>query len=71
MRQHHHIKSALRAIRADNPLLTYEDMRGHLREMAEMELSLGRSDIFEPDMMDIYRDQYGELDLPPRLDTTL
>ena len=61
MRQHHHIKSALRAIRADNPLLTYEDMRGHLREMAEMELSLGRSDIFEPDMMDIYRDQYGEL----------
>lgn len=61
MRHHHHIKSALRAIHADNPLLTYEDMRGHLREMAEMELSLGRSDIFEPDMMDIYRDQYGEL----------
>lgn len=61
MRQHHHIKSALKAIRADNPLLTYEDMRGHLRELAEMELSLGRSDIFEPDMMDIYRDQYGEL----------
>ncbi|WP_420792674.1 hypothetical protein [Klebsiella pneumoniae] len=51
MRHHHHIKSALRAIHADNPLLTYEDMRGHLREMAEMELSLGRSDIFEPDMM--------------------
>ncbi|CBY28518.1 hypothetical protein Y11_40121 [Yersinia enterocolitica subsp. palearctica Y11] len=25
MRQHHHIKSALKAIRADNPLLTYED----------------------------------------------
>ncbi|EFK1634736.1 integrase [Escherichia coli] len=61
MRQHHHIKSALRAIRADNPLLTYEDMRGHLRELAEAELSLGRSDIFEPDMVDIYRDQYGEL----------
>lgn len=61
MRQHHHIKSALKAIRADNPLLTYEDMRGHLRGLAEMELSLGRSDIFEPDMMDIYRDQYGEL----------
>lgn len=61
MRQHHHIKSALRAIHADNPLLTYEDMRGHLRELAEMELLLGRSDIFEPDMMDIYRDQYGEL----------
>ncbi|HAW0470247.1 TPA: site-specific integrase [Escherichia coli] len=61
MRQHHHIKSALKAIRADNPLLTYEDMRGHLRELAEAELSLGRSDIFEPDMMDIYRDQYGEL----------
>ncbi|MEA9396353.1 site-specific integrase [Lelliottia amnigena] len=61
MRQHHHIKSALRAICADNPLLTYEDMRGHLRELAEAELSLGRSDIFEPDMMDIYRDQYGEL----------
>ncbi|WP_235135774.1 site-specific integrase [Lelliottia amnigena] len=61
MRQHHHIKSALKAIRADNPLLTYEDMRGHLRELAEAELSLGRSDLFEPDMMDIYRDQYGEL----------
>ncbi|HAV2210073.1 TPA: site-specific integrase [Enterobacter cloacae] len=61
MRHHHHIKSALRAIHADNPLLTYEDMRGHLRELAEAELSLGRSDIFEPDMVDIYRDQYGEL----------
>lgn len=61
MRQHHHIKSALRAIHADNPSSTYEDMRGHLRELAEAELSLGRSDIFEPDMMDIYRDQYGEL----------
>lgn len=61
MRHHHHIKSALRAIRADNPVLTYEDMRGHLREMAEMELLLRRPDIFEPDMMDVYRDQYGEL----------
>ena len=61
MRQHHHIKSALRAIRADNPLLTYEDMRGHLRDLAEQELSMGRSDIFEPDMMDIYCDQYREV----------
>ncbi|MCV4684150.1 integrase, partial [Escherichia coli] len=39
----------------------YEDMRGHLRDVAEWELSTGRSDLFEPDMRDIYRDQYGEL----------
>ncbi|HBQ2316402.1 TPA: site-specific integrase [Klebsiella pneumoniae] len=56
-----HIKAALKAIHADNPKASYEDMRGHLRDVAEWELSTGRSDIFEPDMRDIYRDQYGEL----------
>lgn len=56
-----HIKAALKAIHADNPKASYEDMRGHLRDIAEWELSTGRSDIFEPDMRDIYRDQYGEL----------
>ncbi len=56
-----HIKAALKAIHADNPTASYEDMRGHLRDIAEWELSLGRSDLFEPDMRDIYRDQYGEL----------
>lgn len=56
-----HIKSALKAIHADNPNASYEDMRGHLRDVAEWELSMGRSDLFEPDMRDIYRDQYGEL----------
>ncbi|HBU5877263.1 TPA: site-specific integrase [Klebsiella pneumoniae] len=56
-----HIKAALKAIHADNPKASYDDMRGHLRDIAEWELSTGRSDIFEPDMRDIYRDQYGEL----------
>lgn len=56
-----HIKAALKAIHADNPKASYEDMRGHLREIAEWELSMGRSDLFEPDMRDTYRDQYGEL----------
>lgn len=56
-----HIKSALKAIHADNPNASYEEMRGHLRDVAEWELSMGRSDLFEPDMRDIYRDQYGEL----------
>lgn len=56
-----HIKAALKAIHADNPTASYEDMRKHLRDIAEWELSAGRSDLFEPDMRDIYRDQYGEL----------
>ncbi|AXS29354.1 TPA: site-specific integrase [Klebsiella pneumoniae] len=56
-----HIKAALKAIHADNPKASYEDMRKHLRDVAEWELSTGRSDLFEPDMRDIYRDQYGEL----------
>lgn len=56
-----HIKAALKAIHADNPKASYEDMRKHLRDIAEWELSTGRSDLFEPDMRDIYRDQYGEL----------
>ncbi|WBW62133.1 site-specific integrase [Klebsiella electrica] len=56
-----HIKAALKAIHADNPTASYEDMRKHLRDIAEWELSTGRSDLFEPDMRDIYRDQYGEL----------
>ncbi|HBY6668561.1 tyrosine-type recombinase/integrase [Klebsiella quasipneumoniae] len=56
-----HIKAALKVIHADNPTASYEDMRRHLRDIAEWELSLGRSDLFEPDMRDIYRDQYGEL----------
>lgn len=56
-----HIKAALKAIHADNPTASYEEMRDHLKDLAEGELSLGRSDLFEPDMRDIYRDQYGEL----------
>lgn len=56
-----HIKAALKVIHADNPTASYEDMRGHLRDIAEWELSTGRSDLFESDMRDIYRDQYGEL----------
>ncbi|CAM3831818.1 hypothetical protein [Serratia silvae] len=56
-----HIKAALKAIHADNPTVSYEGMREHLRDIAEWELSAGRSDLFEPDMRDIYRDQYGEL----------
>ncbi|EPR1089472.1 tyrosine-type recombinase/integrase [Serratia marcescens] len=56
-----HIKAALKAIHADRPDATYEDMRGHLRDIAEWELSAGRPDLFEPDMRDLYRDQYGEV----------
>ncbi|EPO5275301.1 site-specific integrase [Citrobacter braakii] len=56
-----HIKAALRAIHADRPDASYEEMREHLRDIAEWELSTGRSDLFEPDMRDLYRDQYGEL----------
>ncbi|MBT0469039.1 site-specific integrase [Morganella morganii subsp. morganii] len=56
-----HIKAALKAIHADNPELTYEEMRGHLKDIAEWELSMGRSDLFEHDMRDIYRDQYGDI----------
>ncbi len=56
-----HIKAALKAIHADNPELIYEEMRAHLKDIAEWELSTGRSDLFEPAMKDIYRDQYGEL----------
>ncbi|ENU6952660.1 site-specific integrase [Escherichia coli] len=56
-----HIKAALRAIHADRPNASYEEMREHLKDIAECELSMGRSDLFEPDMRDIYRDQYGEL----------
>ncbi len=56
-----HIKAALKAIHADRPNASYEEMREHLKDIAECELSMGRSDLFEPDMRDIYRDQYGEL----------
>lgn len=56
-----HIKSALKAIHADNPELTYEEMRGHLKDIAEWELSMGRSDLADPDMRDIYHEQYFEL----------
>ncbi|MBY4850345.1 tyrosine-type recombinase/integrase [Serratia marcescens] len=56
-----HIKAALKAIHADRPDATYEDMRGHLKDIAEWELSAGRPDLFEPDMRDLYRDQYGEV----------
>ncbi|MEH0871629.1 site-specific integrase [Serratia liquefaciens] len=56
-----HIKAALRAIHADKPNATYEEMRYHLKDVAEWELSTGRSDLFEPDMRDLYRDQYSEL----------
>ncbi|WP_225519995.1 site-specific integrase [Escherichia coli] len=56
-----HIKAALRAIHADRPNASYREMREHLRDIAEWELSTGRSDLFEPDMRDLYRDQYGEV----------
>lgn len=56
-----HIKAALKTIQADRPDASYEEMREHLRDIAEWELSTGRSDLFEPDMKDLYRDQYAEL----------
>ncbi|HHL4055008.1 TPA: integrase, partial [Klebsiella pneumoniae] len=42
-----HIKAALKAIHADRPNATYEEMREHLKDIAEWELSTGRSDLFE------------------------
>ncbi|EKN6094566.1 TPA: tyrosine-type recombinase/integrase [Yersinia enterocolitica] len=56
-----HIKSALKAIHADNPDASYEELREHLRDIAEEELSTGRSDLFEPHMWGIYHEQYNEL----------
>lgn len=55
------IKAALKTIHADNPEMSYEEMRGHLKNIAEWELSTGRSDLFKTDMRDLYRDQYNEL----------
>lgn len=55
------IKAALKAIHADNPEMTYEDMREHLKEIAEWELLTKRSDLFQTDMRDLYKDQYAEL----------
>ncbi|XXD08237.1 tyrosine-type recombinase/integrase [Klebsiella sp. R445] len=55
------IKAALKAVHADNPDMAYEDMREHLKEIAEWEISAGRSDLFQTDMRDTYRDQYNEL----------
>ncbi|MRT11972.1 tyrosine-type recombinase/integrase [Enterobacteriaceae bacterium RIT711] len=55
------IKAALKAIHADKPDMTYEDMREHLRDIAEWELSTKRSDLFQTDMRDLYKDQYAEL----------
>lgn len=56
-----HIKAALKAIHADRPNATYEEMREHLKDIAEWELSTGRSDLFEPDMRETYRGLYVEL----------
>ncbi|EPS7433820.1 MULTISPECIES: site-specific integrase [Enterobacteriaceae] len=56
-----HIKAALKAIHADRPNATYEEMRGHLKDIAEWELSTGRSDLFEPDMRETYSGLYSEL----------
>lgn len=56
-----HIKAALKAIHADRPNATYEEMREHLKDIAEWELSTGRSDLFEPDMRETYSGLYSEL----------
>lgn len=56
-----HIKAALKAIHADRPNATYEEMREHLKDIAEWELSTGRSDLFEPDMRETYSGLYVEL----------
>lgn len=56
-----HIKAALKAIHADRPNATYEEMREHLKDIAEWELSTGRSDLFEPDMRETYSGLYSEI----------
>ena len=56
-----HIKSALKAIHADNPNASYEELREHLRTIVEWELSVSRDDLNDPESYQLYVDQYDDI----------
>lgn len=56
-----HIKSALKAIHADNPNASYEELRKHLKTIVEWELSVSRDDLNDPESYQLYVDQYDDI----------
>ncbi|MCU8596178.1 site-specific integrase [Escherichia coli] len=56
-----HIKSALKAIHADNPNASYEELREHLKTIVEWELSVSRDDLNDPESYQLYVDQYDDI----------
>ena len=56
-----HIKSALKAIHADNPSASYEELREHLKTIVEWELSVSRDDLNDPKSYQLYVDQYDDI----------
>ncbi|WP_251120364.1 site-specific integrase [Escherichia coli] len=56
-----HIKSALKAIHADNPNASYEELREHLKTIVEWELSVSRDDLNAPESYQLYVDQYDDI----------
>ncbi|MGA4504167.1 tyrosine-type recombinase/integrase [Citrobacter portucalensis] len=56
-----HIKSALKAIHADNPNASYEELREHLKTIVEWELSVSRDGLNDPESYQLYVDQYDDI----------
>ncbi|EMJ0103366.1 tyrosine-type recombinase/integrase [Enterobacter cloacae] len=56
-----HIKAALKAIHADNPSASYEELREHLKTIVEWELSVSRDDLTDPESYQLYVDQYDDI----------
>lgn len=56
-----HIKSALKAIHADNPNASYEELREHLKTIVEWELGVSRDDLNDPESYQLYVDQYDDI----------
>lgn len=56
-----HIKAALKAIHADNPNASYEELREHLKTIVEWELSVSRDDLNDPESYQLYVDQYDDI----------
>ncbi|EEV5599069.1 site-specific integrase [Escherichia fergusonii] len=56
-----HIKSALKAIHADNPSASYEELREQLKTIVEWELSVSRDDLNDPESYQLYVDQYDDI----------
>lgn len=60
MARSRHIQSALKAIHADNPNASYEELREHLRTIVEWELGVSR-DLNNPESYQHYFDQYDDI----------